>query len=86
MGARGFYFSLYTFFYISAYMYQNTLTDYFKQKEYLSIVLYFMLHAFTIYLFLTTGDNPGWADQNEDLLQSNHYKLSSEEEDEENAK
>ena len=65
-------------------MYPTTISDFCKNQQYIPVIIYFTLHSFAIYLFVTAGDNPGWVDENEDLIKLNHYKLSSEEEDEEN--
>ena len=57
-GARGFYFITYALFYLSVYMYPNPL----KEGSNFWKITYFLMHIVTIWLFLTTADNPGYAE------------------------
>ena len=66
-GARAFYFILYFFFYLSAYLYPNTLRDYLDSGRYLRFGLYFALHSIAIFFFLTSGSGPGWVTPDEAL-------------------
>jgi hypothetical protein len=65
-GARAFYFGMYLGFYISVIMYPNELKDYLKDGNYFWFVFFESLHAVSIYFFLTTADNPGYLESDED--------------------
>jgi hypothetical protein len=66
---------MYSGFYYTVFCYDNSLTLYWRNNEYFTLVFYICLHAAAIYYFLTTGNNPGFvkpdvvsfADDNENL-------------------
>ena len=60
MSARGFYFVSYFGFYLTAYFYPSSLSDYVKNGNYIWLTTYILFHMTAIYLFLTAGSNPGW--------------------------
>ena len=60
MSARGFYFVCYIGFYVTVIMYPNNLTNYIQEGDYVWFISYFIIHGISIYLFITTANNPGW--------------------------
>ena len=60
MSARGFYFVAYAGFYITVILYPCSLSDYVKNGNWYWLAAYICFHSTAIYLFLTTGANPGW--------------------------
>ena len=63
MGARSFYFITYFFYYYCAFKYPSELSKGLKDGSYISFSITIVTHLVAIHLFLTTGDDPGWADE-----------------------
>ena len=61
-GARMFYFGMYLGFYICVVKYPSGISKNLESGQYFSVFFYLALHIFTIYLFLTAGKNPGFAE------------------------
>ena len=56
-GARAFYFITYGLFYCSVFLYPSPLS----KGSWTWRIIYTLMHLTTIWLFLTTADNPGYA-------------------------
>ena len=56
---------MYFFFYVAVVKYPNPLTNDLKDGSYLAFSIYIAMHLTAIYFFLTSGNNPGWADEHD---------------------
>ena len=53
---------MYILFYFSVYKYPNQLTN---PDSLAFMITYYLIHALSIFLFLTAGRNPGFVDETE---------------------
>ena len=68
ISARGFYLVMFALFYVAVFKYPNHLRDANLSGEFPYVILYIMFQVVSIYLFLKTGENPGFVDATETPL------------------
>ena len=65
-GARVFYFAMYACYYYSAFKYASKYSKSITEGDYIYLTYSLGTHLLAIYFFLTTGSDPGWADEHTD--------------------
>mmetsp|Transcript_39348 Transcript_39348/g.60149 ORF Transcript_39348/g.60149 Transcript_39348/m.60149 type:complete len:81 (+) Transcript_39348:77-319(+) len=73
---------MYFFFYLAIYKYPNPLSSDWEEGS-IFVFIYAATHIYTMYLFLTCGDNPGFVESDKDKLSDSADPETVEEEEEE---